>query len=124
MALQPRSRPDLRGALASGAAPDPATLSIARCIHTGSAQTPFLYLRAGHASSATLFAFYNTGYFIWSLYFRHRRSVMGTYVARTGWKGAFMKDMGQAIGFYWILAQVRPSLSRGLQGTSPVPLER
>ena len=62
---------------------------------------------AGHASSATVFSFYNSGYFIWSLYFRHRRSVMGRFVERRGWAGVFLKDMGQSIGFYWVLAQVR-----------------
>lgn len=61
---------------------------------------------SGHASSATLFAFYNTGYFIWSLYFRHRHSVMGPFVEKRGWGGVFLKDMGQSIGFYWVLAQI------------------
>lgn len=78
---------------------------------------------AGHASSATLFSFYNTGYFIWSLYFRHRRSVMGQFVARRGWRGVFLKDMGQSLGFYWVLAQVRgppcaPSRRQGCEAST------
>lgn len=32
---------------------------------------------------------------------------MGPFVERKGWGGVFLKDMGQSIGFYWVLAQVR-----------------
>ena len=53
-----------------------------------------------------MFAFYHSGYFLWSLFFRARRSVMGPFVARSGWRGVFLKDLGQSLGFYWILAQV------------------
>ena len=62
---------------------------------------------AGHASSAMVFAFYNSGYFIWSLFYRHRHSVMSAFVSRSGWRGVLLKDMGQSFGFYWVLAQVR-----------------
>lgn len=47
-----------------------------------------------------------TGYFLWTLFYRDRRSVMSHVVARKGKTGVFLKDMGQALAMYWVLVQV------------------
>ncbi len=47
-----------------------------------------------------------TGYFLWTLFFRDRRSVMNHVVRRRGKCGVFLKDLGQAAAMYWILIQV------------------
>lgn len=58
---------------------------------------------SGHASSATVFAFYNCGYFLWTVFYRHRHSMMASIVKRRGRRGAFLKDLGQAAAVYWCL---------------------
>jgi len=61
---------------------------------------------SGHASTATVFAFYHCGYFLWTLFYRNRRSVMSHIVRRRGKRGVFLKDLGQALGMYWVLVQI------------------
>lgn len=61
---------------------------------------------SGHASTATVFAFYNCGYFLWTLFYRDRRSVMSHIVAMQGKRGVFLKDLGQALAVYWCLIQI------------------
>mmetsp|Transcript_17590 Transcript_17590/g.52858 ORF Transcript_17590/g.52858 Transcript_17590/m.52858 type:complete len:405 (-) Transcript_17590:848-2062(-) len=58
---------------------------------------------SGHASSATVFAFYHCGYFIWTVFYRSRPSTMTQVVKRRGRTGSFLKDFGQALAIYWVL---------------------
>lgn len=58
---------------------------------------------SGHASSATVFAFYHCGYFLWTVFYRHRPSTMTSIVKRRGRGGSFLKDFGQALAIYWVL---------------------
>lgn len=58
---------------------------------------------SGHASSATVFAFYHCGYFLWTVFYRHRHSTMTSIVKRKGRGGAFLKDLGQGLAVYWCL---------------------
>lgn len=55
---------------------------------------------------SAVFVWYTAGYFLWAVYFRHRQSVFGTFVERTGWLGFFLKDLGHALALYWILLNV------------------
>lgn len=61
---------------------------------------------SGHAATATCFSFYSCGYFLWCMFYRDRRSVMSNVVRREGKAGVFLKDLGQSLAFYWVLAQI------------------
>ena len=50
---------------------------------------------------------YTAGYFLWTIYHRHRRSVFGAYDERKGWWHFMWKDLCHAIAMYWILLMVR-----------------
>lgn len=61
---------------------------------------------SGHASTATVFAFYNCGYLLWCFFYRQRHSIMSHVVARKGKRGVWLKDFGQALAMYWVLIQI------------------
>ncbi len=48
------------------------------------------------------------GYFLWTVFYRHRPSTMTSIVKRRGRGGSFLKDFGQALAIYWVLLLVCP----------------
>ena len=50
---------------------------------------------------------YTAGYFLWTIYHRHRHSVFGAFDERKGWLHFLWKDLCHAIAMYWILLMVR-----------------
>ena len=54
---------------------------------------------------------YAAGYFLWTIYTRHRSSVFGAFDERKGWWHFLWKDFCHALAMYWILLMVSPAPS-------------
>ena len=54
---------------------------------------------------------YTAGYFLWTIYTRHRSSVFGAFDEQKGWWHFLWKDLCHAVAMYWILlmASIAPS---------------
>ena len=49
---------------------------------------------------------YAAGYFLWTVYMRHRHSVSGASAEQRGWMLFLRKDLCHAVALYWILLMV------------------
>lgn len=79
------------------------TFLAVQCLFRGS-----LGCVAGHANMSAVLCTYTAGYFLWTIYMRHRESVFGAFDERRGWARFLWKDFCHAIAMYWILLMVRP----------------
>ena len=61
---------------------------------------------AGHANMSAVLCTYTAGYFLWTIYTRHRSSVFGAFDERKGWWHFLWKDFCHALAMYWILLMV------------------
>lgn len=67
---------------------------------------------AGHANMSAVLCTYTAGYFLWTIYTRHRSSVFDAFDERKGWWHFLWKDFCHALAMYWILLMVSLAPSR------------
>ena len=64
---------------------------------------------------------YAAGYFLWTVYMRHRPSVSPAFEQQRGWVQSLWKDLCHALALYWILLMVSLLTQHPLaSGSTPV----